>query len=255
MSDAARPEQLFVGWDVGGWNCDRNSKSRDALVILDGSRTIVGKPWRGNLRQQINAANTTNAWVQSLFDLCAVETANITTHVYLAIDTPLGFSEAFIESVTKLRAVKTLEEAATNPYLFRATGRILFEKGVTPLSAVKDVIGSQATKGMHVLAKFGRIVESPGIWTDGDLLTVLEAYPSASRNSPVINNLRAEYDPLDHEDKDDALACALIANLFATQRNLLVAPDRDIPVREGWIWVPEDSFQHMHRPIVTNRLP
>ena len=185
----------------------------------------------------------------------SAEAANTSARVYLAIDTSLGFPEAFIELVTKLRAVKTLEEAPTNSYLFRATEQILFEKGLTPLSAVKDMIGSQATKGMHVLAKFGRKIESPGIWTDGDLLTVLEAYPSACRNSAVTNSLRAEYDPLDHEDKDDALTCALIANLFATQRNLLVAPDRDIPVREGWIWVPEDSFQQVHRPIVTNRLP
>jgi hypothetical protein len=22
---------FFIGWDVGGWNCDDNSKSRDAL--------------------------------------------------------------------------------------------------------------------------------------------------------------------------------------------------------------------------------
>jgi hypothetical protein len=55
MSDSARPRQFFIGWDVGGWNCDRNNKSRDAVVILDESRAIVGKPWRGNLRKQINA--------------------------------------------------------------------------------------------------------------------------------------------------------------------------------------------------------
>jgi hypothetical protein len=221
--------------------------TRDALV--------VGKPWRGNLRRQINAANRTNAWIQALFDLCTAEAANTSAHLYLAIDTPLGFSAAFIELVTKLRVVQTLKEAPTNPYLFRAAERILFEKGLSPLSAVKDMIGSQATMWMHVLAKFGRIIESPGIWTDGDLLTVLEVYPSTCRNSAVINGLRAEYGSLDHEDEDDALTCALIADLFATQRNLLVAPDRDIPVGEGWIWVPEDSSQRVHRPIVIHRSP
>jgi len=25
----------IIGWDVVGWNCDRNRASRDALVILD----------------------------------------------------------------------------------------------------------------------------------------------------------------------------------------------------------------------------
>jgi hypothetical protein len=24
-----------IGWDVGGWNCDHNPNSRDAIVILD----------------------------------------------------------------------------------------------------------------------------------------------------------------------------------------------------------------------------
>lgn len=24
---------LFMGWDVGGWNCDRNPASRDALAF------------------------------------------------------------------------------------------------------------------------------------------------------------------------------------------------------------------------------
>jgi predicted nuclease with RNAse H fold len=236
MSDAARPVKFFVGRDVGGWNCDRNDKSRNAVVILDETRAIVGRPWRGNLRTQINAANSANAWIKALFDLCGAKTTDTSTHVYLAIDTPLGFSDAFIKLVTELRAVKALNESRTNPYLFRATERILFEKGATPLSAVKDVIGSQATMGIHVLAKFAREIESCGVCTDGNSLNVLEVYPSACRNSAALTNLRAKYDPLGQEDKDDALTCALIANLYAAQRDLLAAPDRDIPAHEGWIW-------------------
>ena len=27
---AAAPAEYFIGWDVGGWNCDKNAKSRDA---------------------------------------------------------------------------------------------------------------------------------------------------------------------------------------------------------------------------------
>jgi len=49
---------FFIGWDVGGWNCDKNAKSRDAIVIFDEDLHIVGAPWRGNLRQAINAATT-----------------------------------------------------------------------------------------------------------------------------------------------------------------------------------------------------
>ena len=59
MRDAEPFTMFFVGWDVGGWNCDGNNKSRDAIVILDETRAIVGKPWRRNLRTQINAADST----------------------------------------------------------------------------------------------------------------------------------------------------------------------------------------------------
>lgn len=35
---------FFIGWDVGGWNCDKNGTSRDAIVILDDTLAIVGQP-------------------------------------------------------------------------------------------------------------------------------------------------------------------------------------------------------------------
>jgi hypothetical protein len=54
MSSQPQPTTLYIGWDVGGWNCDKNNKSRDALVILDADLKLIGKPWRGNLRTTIN---------------------------------------------------------------------------------------------------------------------------------------------------------------------------------------------------------
>lgn len=39
MSDAAGG--FCIGWDVGGWNCDKYGLSRDALVLLDGSNALV----------------------------------------------------------------------------------------------------------------------------------------------------------------------------------------------------------------------
>lgn len=33
---------LLIGWDVGGWNCDRNRLSRDALVVVDHNLHVVG---------------------------------------------------------------------------------------------------------------------------------------------------------------------------------------------------------------------
>ncbi len=243
MSGAPQPSSFFIGWDVGGWNCDKNNKSRDALVILNSDLDVVGKPWRGNLRTHINKAATTSDWLWTLFSMCAAEPPACTASVTLAIDTPLGFSEAFVRLATDLRCVEPVESSDANPYLFRQTERFLFQNGLTPLSAIKDMIGSQATKGMHVLAKFAPHSVSCGVWTDGATFTALEAYPSACKRSAMIQTLRKRYAPLGHEDEEDALICALIAHLYAQRRETLASPGDSVPMSEGWIWVPRDGFR------------
>lgn len=248
-------EQFYIGWDVGGWNCDTNAKSRDAIVILDSALGIVGRPWRGNLREPINTSANVEAWIRALFALCDADVPGRFSHAYLGIDTPLGFSNEFAALVTGLRSVEMIGESSSNPYLFRMTERVLFEQGLSPLSAVKDMIGSQATKGMHVLARFARIVADCGIWTDGRMLTALEAYPSACKKSTTMAGLAARYQPLGHEDKDDALLCALIAYLYVEKRDSLYLPDEAVPPSEGWIWVPKDSLGMNKKPVLKATLP
>lgn len=192
---------FYVGWDVGGWNCDKNGKSRDAIVILDAAMQIVGTPWRGNLRTTINTATGSEALIHALFALCgasaalALETQATplpAPRITLAIDTPLGFSQAFVGLVTGLQCVELIGQSNSNPYLFRHTERFLFEHSLTPLSAVKDMIGSQATKGMHALAKFAPHRTSCGVWADNRHLVAIEAYPSACKTSQTMAMLRAE---------------------------------------------------------------
>ncbi len=242
MSGPSQGQSFFIGWDVGGWNCDKNSKSRDAIVILDADLAIVGKSWRGNLRTSINAATTSGDCLRELFSLCTSVPPDEAAQVTLAIDTPLGFSESFAGLVTGLKCVEPIEGSDSNPYLFRQTERYLFQHGLRPLSAIKDMIGSQATKGMHVLAKFARESLSCGVWTDGRGLTVIEAYPSPCKASATIQQLRGGYAPLRHEDEEDALMCALIAYLFSERRTELDAPGAEVPGGEGWIWLPRDVF-------------
>ena len=245
MSGASLPGPFYIGWDVGGWNCDKNADSRDAIVILDARLAIVGKPWRGNLRNSINAATTSESWVQALFVLCDDVPPPDKALVTLAIDTPLGFSQAFVALVTGLKCVESVVSSATNPYLFRQTERHLFEQGSRPLSAVKDMIGSQATKGMHALAKFAPHVARCGVWTDGDALTAIEAYPSPCKNSAMMNDLLLTYTgwrQVNHQDKVDALVCALIAYCFVVQPETMGQPPDGVPVSEGWIWLPNDAL-------------
>lgn len=234
------PIRYFIGWDVGGWNCDKNPRSRDAIVILDSALEIVGQPWRGNLRREINTVATTGEWIASLFALCAADPPGEHLDVTMAIDTPLGFSDEFVRLVTHLTCVaEPIECSNTNPYLLRKTERHLFEQGLSPLSAVKDMIGSQATKGMHVLAKFAPRIESCGVWTNGQGFRAIEAYPAACRKTAVIGKLLGGCQKLLPDDLEDARVCALIASLFATDRNALEAPGADVPLSEGWIWVPQ----------------
>jgi hypothetical protein len=160
--------------------------------------------------------------------------------VTLAIDTPLSFPEAFARLLTGLKCVDVVEGSDTNPYLFRRTERYLFEYGVSPLSAIKDMIGSQATKGRHVLARFAPTLVSCGVWTDDVALTAIEAYPSPCRKSETVRTLLRQYPTLDHADKQEALTSAIIAYLFATKSDALAKPDDSVPTSEGWIWVPKD---------------
>lgn len=92
---------LFVGWDVGGWNCDRNRQSMDGLCGLEvgaSGPVVVGKPWRGNVRDLLVAYEGA-ALIDALLlrlDISADEGR----HVTFAIDTPLGWPRRMIELVT-----------------------------------------------------------------------------------------------------------------------------------------------------------
>lgn len=177
-----------------------------------------------------------------MFGLCGSEAPSEPSHVILAIDTPLGFPQAFVRLAVQHEAVASIEMSCTNPYLFRRTEHYLFEQGLRPLSAIKDMIGSQATKGMHVLARFAPKVVECGVWSDGGVLVAIEAYPSACKNSAIIRVLRQAYPALAHEDFEDALTCALVAYLFKEKRGALIPPEAGVSSNEGWIWVPHDAF-------------
>jgi hypothetical protein len=239
----SEPAYFSIDWDVGGWNCDKNLRSRDAIVILNPDLELVGVPWRGNMRRLVNDAHTSAEWIAGLLALCSAERPSGNFKVYSSIDTPLAFSQAFVNLAAKGRPVSQfLEASQTNPYLYWRTEQLLFEHGLRPLSAVRDLIGSQATKGMHVLAKFAPHTAETSVWADGESLVAFKAYPSACKNSVVMADLRAGYPTFDHQDKEDALICALIAALFASQRETLWGPPDDTPVSEGWIWVPRDAI-------------
>ena len=104
------------------------------------------------------------------------------------------------------------------------------------------MIGSLATKGIHVLSKFVRNRRQCGVGRDDDgVLTAIEGYPSACKGSKMLEEMMAHDYGADHEDKKDAVICALLAYLFAEKREMLVGPGDSVPISEGWIWVPKDA--------------
>lgn len=227
----------YIGWDVGGWNCDKNSKSRDAIVILDYEGRQVGKPWRGNLTDIISSSNSSHDLFNSVFDLCETEVPHDSYQAVMAIDTPLGFSTEFTNLLTTQRIAENVSDHTANPYLFRTTERLLFQRGHKPLSAIKDMIGSQATKGIHTRNKFAPYVDSCGVWSDKKRLKIIEAYPASCKNSPSI------MDWLDrlalgnyHQDIKDAAICSMIAYYFDKAPHQMYSPTDNIPESEGWIW-------------------
>ena len=232
-------DPVFIGWDVGGWNCDRNAKSRDALVVLDSSGETLGRAWRGNLRTTINAAKSASEFVAAILALCQVSGPADPTRATIAIDAPLAFPEGLMRLLTAGETVGSLGRSFANPNLYRFTERRLVPEEVRPLSTVKDMIGSQATKAMHVVARFFSEQNRPGVWTDTCSLHALETYPRLcrSRPSPALEQaVTAWQEPV--SDVSDARVCAFIAREFVVSPENLEAPVPQAPQSEGWIWAP-----------------
>ncbi len=239
---------LYLGWDVGGWHCDRGA-SRDALVLLtdgdDGPR-LLGVPWRGNLRTLLSALRGREL-VDAMVGLCAPNPP--LGDVAVGIDTPLAWPSAFRNLVAGTDLPEMGGDGRDNPYTYRLCERWLAERGRTPLSPVKDMIGSQSTKGLHFLRRLPARETSTGVWRvswDGLTLSAIEAYPSVARHSPSFLGRHAALvadlpRPLD-DDSRDAVHCALIAHAFCRAPEELTAPSPDFPPDEGWVFVPRDGL-------------
>ncbi|MCS3429488.1 hypothetical protein [Klebsiella sp. BIGb0407] len=247
MTINKQPE-LFIGWDVGGWNCDKNPNSRDAIVIIDRQKHLVGKPWRGNLREVINNTDNARDFILALQSCCSDDNTKTNLSAMLAIDTPLGFSRPFINLLTTGVTADCVGASTANPYLHRQTEFFLFKNGLSPLSPVKDMIGSQATKGLHVLNRYGLQRTSCGVWEDRHNLTAIEAYPSACKDSRLMKEMVTDIleqqikENFPHQDHCDALICALTGWLYFFSPEKLIQPTVDLDPIEGWIFAPADGI-------------
>jgi len=86
-----RIRKLRMGWDVGGWHCDRNKTSRDALVLLEALDEVLqplGK-WRGSLRGPLTKLAGVPL-ICEMLALCGLRDVS-SFDLTIAIDTPLGW--------------------------------------------------------------------------------------------------------------------------------------------------------------------
>jgi hypothetical protein len=258
MTDAKRHFQ--IGWDVGGWHCEKG-QSQDALVVLEsaeGQVRRVGRPFRGNLASVL--LNHRAELVRQIISKCEFDTGD-DFDATIAIDTPLGWPDAFAKLIkTGLPDVGRQFADRYNPYTRRKTEIDIIERKirrvdrhgqrhtretVMPLSPVRDMIGSQSTKGLHFLRAVRSSPVSPGIFrsAEGGISTIsLEAYPSLARaacNPEFDRVFRSLRDESEHEDIEDALNCALVAHFYTDRREQIAdIPDDESLIDEGWIIYP-----------------
>lgn len=250
----------FIGWDVGAWHCDKGD-SRDALVILNHQGKLLGKPWRGNLRSCIAQSESFSQWLHLVACLCGLQLlsqmAQAPHAVTLAIDTPLGFSSDFVALLSGAATTKPFSKFSENPYLYRETELLLFQHGFSPLSAVKDMIGSQATKGLHFLRKFGFTPTPNGIWQLNQSsqnyghYRAFESYPTVLKTSALVDQYIKQLRTLTnfdswHQDIQDAAYCAIAALLQTQHPELMAAPEKDVSA-ESWIYVPKECLSGVRK--------
>lgn len=241
--------KVFVGWDVGGWHCDRNRESRDALVVLqlnsESKPVLIGKAWRGSLRPVL-AAHRGTALMGEMLRLCDVDITE-TAEIMIAIDAPLGWPSSMLSLANGGGIAEVSDKDDGNVYTRRATELGLIRQGFSPLSSVRDMIGSQSTKAIHFL-RAARLASQPdAVWSDGRV-SAIESYPAvalksaqcASLHEPLFQNLLAQQTITKPAlpDVRDALACAVVAYLAAEQPDSVIKPPAGYPALEGWIIVP-----------------
>lgn len=133
--------------------------------------------------------------------------------------------------------------------MFRAQEMALFSRAQRPLSVVRDMIGSQSTKGVHFLRRARLLPSGVGVWARGTT-TAIETYPTAAVANLEVGRLTTRLcaDMLEREERRrsgawqadvrDAITCALVAALHRCQPQRLESPGPNAVSTEGWIWLP-----------------
>ena len=258
-------KQYYIGWDVGAWDFKESSDSCDAVVILNAEKVLQGEACRTSLKNIIINSEDVESFLKAIFQLCGEEKSYTDDiKVVIAIDAVLGFSDSFKNLIMNMKSSSAgLNNHKTNPYLYRKTEIFLSERDSTPLSALTHMIGNQATKAMHVIAKFAEKPKKLGIWkSKSGNVTFIETYPSTCRDVYDLECVlhfgelqeRKKGDKISkpeyrRRDLSDAYKCARIAYEFENSPSTLHKPkdaNTQISNEEGWIWALKNIKNKQH---------
>lgn len=270
----------FVGWDVGAWNCEKTKfadGSQDSVVVLKKNCEDIDLQfaWMGNIyeREETNF----NSWCDFLKILIS-DKKNVIFHnkelfndieknkcnFVVAIDAILGCPQAAYNIWNLREPLDNNKNIGYNKanFIYRTTENVIQS---TPLSVVKDMLGSQSTKALYLLKTMGmNWNEKTFQWRKDDDIA-FETYPAAAASNYAtfellkskeiyIGKHQGYYDYINkniidikklkkaknkYSDFIDALVCAQVA----TTENLSAPSEKETAAaqKEGWIWLPRND--------------
>lgn len=253
-SGAGDAPRYRLGWSVGPWHRDSGG-SRDALVLLDVAEDVPrlsGPPWRGTLEDGILGRRGPEL-IDALLRLVAPH-GEACSDLVIAIGAPLGWPDALVELQVMGLAVPAIGDPDGNRYLFRETEIALARRCFrTPLRVPQDARASRSTKAVHALRAAGFERERAGVWrldAKDRRVSAVETHPAviatarrlcetqgAIESSPLWRSLPETGEDA-MRDLRDALACAVLAHLWADRPDSCEPIPEHASLGEGWIVVP-----------------
>ena len=234
----------YVGWDVGAWHCEKNTSIKDCFCLLDEKGCAIFPYNRFCVSNAILNQDSFLNFIGTIFS----HKFSTSDKFVIGIDAVFCWPKSFV-SLINAKEPKDItykptgwKKAINNEILFRKTEYIIAHKH-KPLSAVQGQIGSQSTKVIYFLKKYGFKSQksSPGVWKTGNA-TAVETYP-------------AILDSGDHSDVIDAVLCAKLAYVFRIMPKLLISPvtieEKKAAMEEGWIWVPKQPIEPYFPKVIT----
>lgn len=176
----------------------------------------------------------------------------------LALDAPLGWTEAFPRVLARHRAGRTLGTASANELFRRLTDDEIHRRlHKRPLEIGADRISRTAVAALRLLdelrARLGHPVPLAWAGRESARVRAIEVYPAATRIAHSVPPRGAALEDygadiscssgcrtLTDGDAKDAAICTIAGFDFLMNRCVAPLPNQRRRARtEGWIWVPE----------------